>query len=155
LDSTPVWFGLGPARELNLPAGLQLWYHGFMAKQTVIPKKRGPAPTGKGTPIMVRLQPFQLAALDAWIAKQDAPLTRPEAIRAMMETILHIQSKDPGEKPAGAGAERAKELAAKAIDKMTDAAASADDQASRKRRLLKGPEEFREARVDRLKAKTK
>ena len=31
----------------------------------------------------------------------------------------------------------------------------ADDQASRKRRLLKGPEEFRELRVDRLKAKGK
>ena len=38
--------------------------------------------------------------LDAWIAKQNAPVTRPEAIRAMMETILHILSKDPGEKPA-------------------------------------------------------
>jgi len=38
-------------------------------------------------------------ALDAWIASQNAPLTRPEAIRAMMETILHILSKDPGEKP--------------------------------------------------------
>jgi hypothetical protein len=48
----------------------------------------------------VRLQPFQLTALDAWIAKQNAPLTRPEAIRAMMETILHILSKDVGEKPA-------------------------------------------------------
>jgi hypothetical protein len=72
-----------------------------MAKQTVITKKRrGPAPTGKGTLIGVRLQPSQLAALDTWIAKQDAPLTRPEAIRAMMETILHILSKDPGEKPA-------------------------------------------------------
>ena len=72
-----------------------------MAKQTVQPKKRrGPAPTGKGTPIQVRLQPTQLTALDAWIAKQDAPLTRPEAIRAMMETILHILSKDRGEKPA-------------------------------------------------------
>jgi hypothetical protein len=70
-----------------------------MAKQTVQPKKRGPAPTGKGTPIQVRLQPFQLAALDAWIAKQDASLTRPEAIRAMMETMLHILSKDTGEKP--------------------------------------------------------
>ena len=62
-------------------------------------KRRGPAPTGKGTPIQVRLQPSQLAALDGWIAKQDAPVTRPEAIRAMMETILHILSKDPGEKP--------------------------------------------------------
>ena len=30
---------------------------------------------------------------------QDASLTRPEAIRAMMETILHILSKDTDEKP--------------------------------------------------------
>jgi hypothetical protein len=72
-----------------------------MAKQTVQPKKRrGPAPTGKGLPVQVRLQPAQLEALDAWIAKQSRPLTRPEAIRAMMETILHILSKDRGEKPA-------------------------------------------------------
>jgi hypothetical protein len=49
---------------------------------------------------MVRLEPAQFAALDAWIAQQTMPLTRPEAIRAMMETILHILSKDPGEKPA-------------------------------------------------------
>jgi hypothetical protein len=90
------WFGLGPARKLELPAGLLSCYHGFMA--TVITKKRrGPAPTGKGTLIGVRLQPSQLAALDAWIAQQAMPLTRPEAIRAMMETILHILSKDPGE----------------------------------------------------------
>jgi hypothetical protein len=73
----------------------------FMAKQTVIAKKRrGPAPTGKGVPVVVRLQPPQLSALDAWIGAQDASLTRPEAIRAMMETILHILSKDRGEKPA-------------------------------------------------------
>ena len=71
-----------------------------MAKQTVITKKRrGPAPTGKGTLIGVLLQPSQLAALDAWIAKQSASLTRPEAIRAMMGTILHVLSKDT-EKPA-------------------------------------------------------
>jgi len=44
-------------------------------------------------------QPSRLAALDGWIAKQSAPMTRPEAIRAMMETILHILAKDPGEKP--------------------------------------------------------
>jgi hypothetical protein len=51
-------------------------------------------------PVVVRLQPLQLSALDGWIARQDAPLTRPEAIRAMMETILHILSKDQDEKPA-------------------------------------------------------
>jgi hypothetical protein len=72
-----------------------------MIRRTVITKKRrGPVPTGKGTLIGVRLQPSHLVALDAWIAKQDAPVTRPEAMRAMMETILHILSKDTGEKPA-------------------------------------------------------
>ena len=69
----------------------------FMKRQTVITKKRpGPAPTGKGTLIGVRLQPSHLKALDAWIATQNAPLTRPEAIRAMMETILHILSENRG-----------------------------------------------------------
>jgi hypothetical protein len=63
-------------------------------------KKRGRPATGKGEGVLVRLQPDQLKALDSWIAKQNRPLTRPEAIRAMMETILHILSKDPGEKPA-------------------------------------------------------
>jgi hypothetical protein len=61
-------------------------------------KKRGRPATGKGEGVLVRLQPDQLKALDSWIAKQDASLTRPEAIRAMMETILHILSKDAGEK---------------------------------------------------------
>jgi hypothetical protein len=61
-------------------------------------KKRGRPATGKGEGVLVRLQPAQLKALDAWIAKQSRPLTRPEAIRAMMETILHILSEDPREK---------------------------------------------------------
>jgi hypothetical protein len=78
-----------------------------MAKKPAITKKRrGPAPTGKGTLIGVRLQPSHLKALDAWIAQQTTPVTRPEAIRVMMETILHILSNGPGEKPAkkeGAG----------------------------------------------------
>jgi hypothetical protein len=65
----------------------------------VIKKSRGRPATGQGTRIGVRLQPSRLKALDAWIAQQSAPVTRPEAIRAMMETILHILSKDSGEKP--------------------------------------------------------
>jgi hypothetical protein len=32
---------------------------------------------------MVRLQPDQLAALDAWIASQPKPLSRPEALRRL------------------------------------------------------------------------
>jgi hypothetical protein len=62
-------------------------------------RKRGrPVTTGKGTLIGVRLTDFQLSELDAWIVDKSPAMTRPEAIRAMMETI--ILSKDPGEKLA-------------------------------------------------------
>jgi hypothetical protein len=37
---------------------------------------------------MVRLQPDQLAALDRWIAANDHALTRPAAIRAILEQAL-------------------------------------------------------------------
>jgi hypothetical protein len=48
----------------------------------------------------VRLQAGQIKAIDAWAAKQSPPVTRPEAIRGMIDTMLHILAKDPGEKPA-------------------------------------------------------
>jgi len=55
------------------------------------PKKRGPPATGKGKPILVRLQPAQLAALDAWIGRQDAQLlSRPEAIRRLVNQALAV-----------------------------------------------------------------
>jgi hypothetical protein len=37
---------------------------------------------------MVRLQPDQLAALDAWIAAQVPQPSRPEAIRALLARAL-------------------------------------------------------------------
>jgi hypothetical protein len=56
-----------------------------MSRQTLISKKRrGPPPTGQGTPIVTRLHPPQLAQLDAWIAQQDDAPSRPEAIRRLM-----------------------------------------------------------------------
>jgi hypothetical protein len=127
-----------------------------MKRQTVITKKRrGPAPTGKGTLVGVRLQPDRLAAVDAWIAKQATRMTRPEAIRAMLDAVLVIVGKHPGEKPAPKPGRsvRAAELAAKQIDKMIDSSTPADERAQRRRRLTKGPTEFREHRVDLPKAK--
>ena len=55
-------------------------------------KKRGPPATGKGAPILVRIQP-PLARLNVWIAKQDARLTRPEAIRRLIEIALAPKAK--------------------------------------------------------------
>ena len=54
---------------------------------------------------------------------------------------------------AAARADRAKELATKAIEKIIDPTAPPEERAQRRRHLTKGPEEFREVRVDRPKAK--
>lgn len=60
-----------------------------VGQDTMAPKKRrGPLPTGIGTSINVRLQPSQLAALDKWISAQPEPVTRPEAIRAILKQLI-------------------------------------------------------------------
>ncbi len=66
-----------------------------MAKQdTVITRKRrGPAPTGKGTLVGVRLQPDMLAALDRFTENQETGLTRPEAIRAILGKALKLNAR--------------------------------------------------------------
>jgi hypothetical protein len=50
-------------------------------------KRRGrPVTTGTGTTIGVRMLDDRIAVLDAWIKKQnEADLTRPEAIRRLVE----------------------------------------------------------------------
>ena len=47
--------------------------------------------------------------------------------------------------------EHGDEMAGNAIDGLTDATAHPDDKATRKRRLLRGPEEFRDTLIDRSK----
>jgi Arc/MetJ-type ribon-helix-helix transcriptional regulator len=62
-----------------------------MSRQFVIPKKkRGPPPTGKGEPIMVRMHKPQLSRLDDWIADQGDHPSRPEAIRRLLEHALSV-----------------------------------------------------------------
>jgi hypothetical protein len=41
---------------------------------------------------MVRLRPDQLAALDAWIAQLDKPVSHPEGIRAILAAGLSVMS---------------------------------------------------------------
>jgi hypothetical protein len=95
--------GVRAGAEVDPSPRLDLMLSLIMGKSIRDNTKRGrgrPVTTGKGTLVGVRLQPALLRALDVWIEKQDAPLTRPEAIRAMMETILHILSKDAPAKKA-------------------------------------------------------
>jgi hypothetical protein len=87
------------------------------------------------------------AKLDAWAAQQPDQPGRSEAIRRLVELGLTVKTK--GHQSKEGQKKRAREMAGTAIDDMTDTAASPDDQASRKRRLLKGAEEFQDARIDR------
>jgi hypothetical protein len=49
------------------------------------PRKRNPAP---GEPVVVRLQPHELARLDAWMVEQDdIPETRQDAIRRLIAIV--------------------------------------------------------------------
>jgi hypothetical protein len=65
-----------------------------MAKKTVLAKKkRGPPPTGKGTQIVVRMQPAPLEALDDWASQQADGPTRAEAIRRLVEIGLSTSRK--------------------------------------------------------------
>ena len=59
-----------------------------------IPKKgRGrPKTTGRGEGILVRLHDAQLSALDRWREQQGNEVSRPEAIRRLVELALKSKS---------------------------------------------------------------
>jgi hypothetical protein len=124
-----------------------------MAKSIrVITKKRGrPKTTGKGVLIGVRILPKDLKTLDDWIARQDNRPTRPEAIRQLMDFAL--AGSDSARPTSHATVEKAVELAARAIERTTDKSQSVEEQQTRKRRLIKGPSEFRDIRRDQPKRK--
>ena len=111
-------------------------------------KKGRGRPRVDATQIGLRLPPDQLAVLDVWIAKQKEPdLSRPEAIRRLVE--IGLAKSSPSDRLR---ATRAKELAERAIEKVGDPAAPPAERAERRRRLTKGPSEFRDDRVDQPKA---
>jgi hypothetical protein len=93
------------------------------------------------------------ASVVRWAENQPDKPTLSEAIRRLVELGLTLKTK--GRQSSEGQRLHAREMAGKAIDKMTDTAATPDDQATRKKRLLKGPEEFRDVRVDRSTAKRK
>jgi hypothetical protein len=68
----------------------------------------------------------------------------------MVAATLQILDKDPGEKPARGekSTSKASDMAAQQIDKLMDSSAPAEERQQRKRRLLRGPREFRDIRGD-------
>ena len=116
-----------------------------------IRKKRGRGrPKVGAIPVLVRLLPDQADRLDRWRKGLSDRPGRPEAIRRVLEQALPRL-------PAGAqgAAHRASELAAKTIDGLVDKSRPPSEHARAKRRLIHGPNEFREIRGDQPKGKAR
>jgi hypothetical protein len=87
-----------------------------------------------------------LTAIDTWRTGKD-DISRPDAVRRLVRLGLDA---DRVSKPAPKAqrTSRALELAAKQIDKLIDPAAPPEERDRRLSRLVKGPPEFVDARVD-------
>jgi hypothetical protein len=116
---------------------------------TVHQKKRGRPATGRDPAVTIRLPQETLDAVERWAAEQDDKPARSPAIGRLVELGLTVKA--PRKRSGEGQKARAKELAGAAIDKIAGGDSSPDEKASRKGRLIKGPEEFRETRVDRPK----
>jgi hypothetical protein len=88
------------------------------------------------------------AAIVKWAKNEPDKPSLSEAIRRLVDLGL---ARGKGRLPSTESTGRAKQLAAATLDSLVDPAASTEQVAYRRERLLKGPEEFRELRVNREK----
>jgi hypothetical protein len=114
-------------------------------------KRRGRLATGKEPLVGVRLPPELIERIDIW-AKREGAATRSDALRRLVDQSLTATYRSYAARSHG-GASRARELAVRELDRLGDKSAMIDEQQKRKRRLVKGPEEFRDLRGDQPKAK--
>ena len=112
-------------------------------------KSRGRPATGTAPLVGVRMTEEFQAEIKTWSEKQPDNPPLAAAIRRLVELGLTVKASKRPSKPGRTS--RAHELASEAIDKMSDPAAHSEERAQRRHHLTKGPEEFREVRVDRAK----
>jgi hypothetical protein len=106
-------------------------------------KKAVRRPTGRAQTTAVRTSPQLRATIDGWALRQPDKPSRSEAIRRLVEVGLGSQLKESRSTRAAA---KASDMAGQQIDRLIDPSASDAERQQRKRRLLKGPKEFRDLR---------
>jgi hypothetical protein len=109
-------------------------------------KRDRPRATRAGEQLLdVRCPTDLLARLDAWRRTRPEVLSRAQALRRLAEIGLQAEQRMP--RPASKqAASKASQMAGRVIDRMGDPSASTEERQKRKRRLLKGPVEFRDMR---------
>jgi hypothetical protein len=115
-----------------------------MGSIKVTSKRRGRSATGKDRLAGTRMLPSLIGMIDRWAKRNDA--TRSEAIRRLIE--IGLASTKPQKQTSKKSAARASSMAARQIEGLEDQSATDEVRARRKRRLLKGPSEFRDMRKD-------
>jgi hypothetical protein len=123
-------------------------------KKTISAKQKSAGRPATGvTPMMgFRADPVIRAEIVRWAEEQPDMPSLSEAIRRLV--ALGLRVKTPAQPVGKPGRRmRAQELATKTIEKIIDPSAPPEERAQRRRRLTKGPSEFREDRVDLPKAK--
>ena len=99
----------------------------------------------------IRLPPKLTAAIDKW-TEENGVTSRSEAIRRLVE--LGLAASRPLRRQNLEAASKALELAAQEIDRLLEPSIPEEERHRRKRRLLKGPKEFRDIRGDLSKQKS-
>jgi len=112
-------------------------------RKSIVRKKRGRRSTGHDALTTIRLSSELRASVDAWAAKQNDKPARPEAILRLVE--LGLETTHRKESLTNKAA-KASEMAAHEIDRLSDPSATDEERQLRKRRLIKGPKEFRDIR---------
>jgi hypothetical protein len=115
-----------------------------------LPRKRGRPATGRDPVSAIRLSPDLIATIDKWAARNEVS-SRSEAIRRLVE--VGLAQAPPMKRQSRKAASKASEMAGRQIDKIGDPSATDEERQLRKRRLLKGPREFRDMRGNRPKPK--
>ena len=93
--------------------------------------------------LTIRLPPDLVQRADQRASARD--MTRSQAIRRWIENGV-MEKWHPGRLRPKAASNKASDLAGQEIDRLTDQSASPEEQDRRKRRLVKGPSEFRDIR---------
>jgi Arc/MetJ-type ribon-helix-helix transcriptional regulator len=99
--------------------------------------------------VSARLPQSMINQVEEWAARNDA--TRSEAIRRLVE--LGLAGAQPPRKRSKKAASKAREMAGQEINRLSDQSLPVEERERRKRRLTKGPSEFRDMRGDLAKPK--
>ncbi len=106
-------------------------------------RKRGRPVTTGTTPLTgIRFPPSMMRDIEKWARSQDDKPARAEAIRRLV--ALGLGHAAPTGRLSQQAREKASTMASAVVDRLTDDSASVEEQQQRKRRLIKGPLEFRE-----------